>query len=214
MTSDAYNQQQLEQEELTGEHLTELTLLWQETYKLEEDGFCGPVTRRSLLAERGDQELPANTTLGAAALAVAKSQIGLGEEGDNNRGPHVAKYRGREDDPGDKGSWCAAFVSWCFRQASERTGTEMPFGSSEGAKQLFKNAKQAGLSTAKPLPGDIVCWHRGDPKGWQGHIGIVAAVGEGVFHTVEGNVGRYPARVRRFVHELDDDRLIGFVRIV
>ena len=44
MTPDEYNQKQIDQGELRGGHLTELTLLWQETYNLKEDGFCGPLT--------------------------------------------------------------------------------------------------------------------------------------------------------------------------
>ena len=58
-----------------------------------------------------------------------------------------------------------------------------------------------------------MCWDRGDPGSWQGHIGFVERVEDGVLYTVEGNVGSYPSKVKRFMHDLSSQsRLEGYGR--
>lgn len=89
----------------------------------------------------------------------------------------------------------------------------MPFERSGVAKKLYKRIGNAGEFIDYPDPGCVVCWDRGTPGSWQGHIGIVDSVDEDHFVSVEGNVGSYSrtrGAVRKIKHSFDDPRLEGF----
>ncbi len=213
MNANDYNKQQLDNGDLTPAHITALTAFWQDNHSgLSVDGKCGPATRETLEAAMG----PPTSDVAKEALDVAIENIGNGEEGGNNSGPFVEMLKGKvwDGDNDDDGAWCADFVGWCIEQASDRLGVDMPIQRSGGAKRLFRNIKMAGSEVSNPQPGDVVCWDRGNPGSWMGHIGFVEKYEDGILHTVEGNVGRYPAKVRRFMHDvLKDTRLIGFARL-
>ena len=155
---------------------------------------------------------PALTTpsLAWAALEIARLEIGEGETGGIN---NQVKYTRK----GSRGSWCASFIGWCFVEAAKETGTELPFDLSPGAKRLYRNVGRAGSFHRSPMlakPGDLICWDRGKAGSWQGHVGIVESVEDsGVVWTIEGNVGRVPATVRRFCHDTSYERLVGFARL-
>lgn len=177
---------------------------------------------RSLLTSKGKLALPAPPVVseslpapGPFALSMvyeATLEIGKGEEGANNSGAVVHKYfSGHRDEP-----WCAAFVSWCARRAAARCHGKVPFVQSTSAKRLFRNILKThgALLVKEPLRGDIICWHRGKDGSWQGHIGIVASVGEdGLVRCVEGNVGKFPARVAIITHDLSHERVVGIARL-
>ena len=210
MSADSYNIDQWDNGFLTGRHITILTEAWQNVHGLNSDGHCGPKTRASLEASQPNPNL-----LGTTALEVAIENIGKGEEGGNNSGEFVEMLHQRDydGDPDDDGAWCASFVSWCFEQASKELNVDMPFQRSSGAKSLYRKIGASGEFVDSPEPGDVVCWDRGVKGSWQGHIGIVEKCENGILHTIEGNVGRYPSVVSRFVHNLDlQPRLEGFAR--
>lgn len=78
-------------------------------------------------------------------LAVASSQIGVREATGNNDGPQVEAYLKVTNLP--KGNpWCAAFVSWVFRQA----GFALP--RTAWSPALFPLARQ----TLSPKPADVL----------------------------------------------------------
>ena len=210
-----YNAREAASGRFTGDMLTELIRQWQGQSGLHVDGYCGPNTQDSLRAQLGG-ESPASSPLGLAALAVAIEQIGKGEEGGNNSGAFVEMLHGKEYDghDDDDGAWCAAFVSWCFERAcAARVPEKMPFRRSGVAKVLWRRVGAAGSFPVAPAPGDVVCWDRGKRGSWQGHVGFVERVEGGILHTVEGNVGSFPSRVRRFTHDLTmQRRLEGFAR--
>jgi len=180
-------------------------------------------TRAEVEALGQATDIPKPTGLGAMVLEVAREEIGNGEEGGNNAGPHVARYKRRSlglDDDKDQGSWCASFLSWCIEEACGRMGIAMPIRPSHGAKQLGKRIAAAGSKVEVPMPGDVVVWDRGKLKpggkpSWMGHVGIVERVELGagtstpsILHTIEGNVGAFPSVVRRFAHDLSrQDRI-------
>lgn len=161
--------------------------------------------------------------LGEFAVQVAIEELGNGEEGKNNAGPHVERYR-RERGP--RGAWCAAFTSYCFEEAWARIHSlsgwhmvplslrrKVPAQRSHGAKRFFKNVAKAGARVESPSRGDLVLWDRGRNGDWRGHVGIVDVVDRDTFLSIEGNVGLYPAVVRRRMHHIKEPRLIGFARI-
>ena len=208
----AYNQGRFDNGDLRDDHVLTLVETFQETHGLKVDGMCGP---RTTAAIEATWPISDANDLGLTALSVAIECLGKGEEGGNNSGPFVEMLFGKEydGDDDDDGAWCAAFVSFCFKQASLSSGVDLAFKTSFGAKRLFKNIGNAGQFVSLPKPGDIVCWDRGTPGSWQGHIGIVEKCEEGILHTIEGNTGRYPSKVRRLTHDLSKDRrLEGFAR--
>jgi len=173
------------------------------------------------LATRIAEQARAHESLLAwRSLEIMVGELGCGEQGGNNGGPDVARYKGLAPNaPGNLGAWCASSVSWCM----ERAGGPNPLGIDakawerhrHGAKWLFRAIGKAGSFVTAPAPGDVFCLHRGAQGSWQGHIGFVAAVEGRRIHTVEGNRGPYPARVGRFVRDLDSPqlRLLGFARM-
>ena len=148
-------------------------------------------------------------TLPTEAVRLALADIGRGETLANNRGAYVWSLTGRRT----SGAWCAAAVHSWYEQAARSLCVLLPWQRTHGARQLAKRIRQVGSwldAYSQPQPGDVALWRRG--RRWQGHVGIVVEVCGCDFWTVEGNVGRYPAKVRRFHHRLGEPRLLGFAR--
>ena len=186
------------------------------------DGIVGPLTWWSLrhpkptietssaidFLEMPPPELGGSET-GRAALAVASGEMRLGacEIGGNNRGPWVRKYL--NNIVPEPAPWCAAFVSWCFSQIPQG----MPLSYTLGARDILRQMKNKGWtfepgSGYEPTPGDLVFWWRVRLSGWQGHVGFVHQVRDGILYTLEGNKS---PRVQGFTYVLSRmDQLLGF----
>lgn len=148
---------------------------------------------------------------------IARANLGFGEEESNNNGRLMRAIGGK---PGAE--WCALFAGYCYRKSYmvlDLDGQEWcwrsPGAPEVGAKALIKAAWSAGaLRFTDPelaLPGDLICWHRRTgPISWKGHIGVVEAVTDGIVSTIEGNVGRFPAKVKRLSHDVAKERFYGF----
>lgn len=191
------------------------------------DGKVGPLTWWSLLHSKpviaaptavDYQKMPpqkeGGSKIGRAALAraIAELKAGAGEVGGNNCGPWVKKYL--EPAGLDEGnSWCASFVSWCYLQACGTQKDKMPFTYCPGARALLRQFKDKGWacepqSGYAPQPGDIVVWWRVNLQGWQGHVGLVHSLKDGMLYTLEGN--RSPL-VQGFSYVMSRmDKLLGF----
>ncbi len=212
-----YNKDQYDGEQLSMEQITELVYFWQVEHDLVADAKAGPATLGSISKAYLGVELSSPSALGLEMLDVAIEELGKGEVGSNNVGPHVAKYKQviGIHNPEDAGAWCAALMSYCLVTASDRMQYTPKTAVSGGAKALYNNACQAGLRLDYPIPGALVCWDRGTPGSWQGHIGIVEKYEGGILHTIEGNKGAVPAKVRRCTYDLSTEgRLMGFARVV
>jgi len=127
---------------------------------------------------------------------IARAEIGHGEQGDNNKGKYVKEYlRGQEDLP-----WCAGFVSYCAKKAGYNLRYTLR------AKDFLK----LGIQVSRPKSGDLIVFSR---KGG-GHVGIVSGVYGNNIITIEGNLGKYPAKVKECHYELGQIKnLIGFIRL-
>lgn len=209
---------------------------------LEPDGIVGPLTWWALETEDATAvfdsmclsnfyEVPekGGSTIGRAALKVAIEEMtkGAGEEGGNNMGPFVAKYHRMPEERSNKlkYAWCAAFVSFCFSKASSRLNRSMPFKYTGGAQNILNQAKannkyvfkpgdsyNEDLNLDIPQPGDVVVWKRGS-KAWQGHVGIVHSVSDGIMYVVEGNRGPYPSKVAVYDYTISKmENLLGLIR--
>lgn len=209
---------------------------------LEPDGVVGPLSWWALEAEDAtdifeDMDLDrfrtmpscGGTEIGREALKVALEEMskGSGEEGGNNQGPFVAKYHkiSVERAKVKKWAWCAAFTSFCFAKGSERLNRLMPFKYTGGAQNILNQAKankkyvfkpgcviDEKAGTDIPQPGDVVVWKRGS-QAWQGHVGIVHSIENGIMYVVEGNRGPYPSRVAVYDYVISRmENLLGVIR--
>lgn len=163
---------------------------------------------KSRFAPRPVQVL--SSRVAAAVMVAARGQLGCGEEGANNKGPDIDRYRtDRTGRYGSGGAWCAAFVCWCIDQS------ELRYQRSHRAKTLFDNLLRAGATRVDvPSVGDVALWHRGAANATTGHVGLVSMVGPGShFKSIEGNRGGYQSLVREYPHELGEALLLGFARL-
>ncbi|KKM69513.1 hypothetical protein LCGC14_1450150 [marine sediment metagenome] len=210
-----FNTRELRLGRVTGRHIITLAEFYQERNQLKVDGKIGKKTRTSLEETHLDPTVELNLlepSIGMQALGVAIRELGNGEQGRNNAGRDVIRYRDGAD---TDGAWCASFVSYCFSRAARQLRKEFTLRSA-GARKLYKNIGRAGKfigkDPRKALPGDVICWKRG--KTWGGHIGQVERFSDGIIWSVEANVGIFPARVRRMQHDVaHETNLIGFARL-
>lgn len=144
-----------------------------------------------------------NKQLRTELAAIARSQVGVMEEGGNNRGVKVEEYqRATWLKPGPW-AWCMAFVDWCILALVTRHPNWQNYdfdrprtASALGDHDVTFWARQEGLKVLGPQApieeGDIAVY------AW-GHVGIVTqpplAFPSGytpvpdVFTAVEGNTG-------------------------
>ncbi|MEC4004901.1 CHAP domain-containing protein [Flavobacterium sp. SUN052] len=160
---------------------------------LKADGQIGQITWSVLF---GIESIPSDNNapslLLSEALKVATSQIGVKETG-RNEGPQVNIYLKSVglDAVGNNYSWCAAFVYWCFKQASTQLNVTNPLYKTAGCLEHWNNAKCTKLSISQALkdpskikPGFIFIIDFGHGHG---HTGIVESVNGGYLTTIEGN---------------------------
>lgn len=131
------------------------------------------------------------------AFDIAARQIGLNE---NEKSAALSDYLrtgGQNLDPATT-AWCAAFVNATL----EQTGVE-----STGALNA-RSYLDWGQEVTEPQRGDVAVFSRGDPNGWQGHVGFFDGYNDdGTIRVLGGNqsdavnVASYGA-----------DRLLGFRR--
>ncbi len=157
------------------------------------------------------------STIGLAALEVAREEIGRGEEGSNNHGPHIRRYGFGF---GPFRAWCAKFVFFCLFVGAGRISLKLKVEQEWGARKLFRHIVASGMLVDLQYlqPGDIVLWSRGREGSWQAHIGIVSRVDRDELGQVTrwwyiaGNEGSFPALVAE--HEgTRKKRRVGFARV-
>jgi len=167
-------------------------------------------------------------------VALAEADKGVREVGGMNRGPDVEKYQ-KTVGLSAGSPWCAAFVAWCVTQSKGQVTppgwcsgsaiTQWHRGSRKMLAEGFTTPEKADFQS-KVRPGMI--WVRAkDAAGataarrgtWvQGHTGIVVAVDEEGFHTVEGNTNSAGSRegdgvyrkLHRWSYATDIVRTVGW----
>ncbi len=156
-------------------------------------------------------------------LSVAFTQIGY-HEGNNEsemNGMNLSGSRnfveynrifGKVDNNEGNGisygyAWCAAFVSWCLRQAGvpkELAVTEI--SCNRMTKWFQVNSTYHSRSSGyRPLPGDIIMFHDGDNSA--DHVGVVVGIKGGNVYTIEGNSGGV---VGPHLYSLTDSYILGY----
>lgn len=92
---------------------------------------------------------------------IAAKQIGLNERDQNAAIQEYLKNGGQNLDPAVT-AWCAAFVDATLRQS----------GGQGTGKLNARSYLDWGQPVDQPQRGDVAVFSRGDPNGWQGHVGF------------------------------------------
>jgi Type VI secretion system/phage-baseplate injector OB domain/CHAP domain len=123
-------------------------------------------------------------------VSVARTQVGVVEvPKDSNTGPEVKMYQSATGLKGTGFAWCAAFVCWCFKEASNGAQYNFKLPTTAGAfdyENWARNNSSKGVTILKPpftniIPGDILIFNFS-------HIGLSNGVlKNGKIDTIEGN---------------------------
>jgi len=165
---------------------------------LQIDGKIGPMTWAALFkAAPLAPQSPSSDTLSGKVLVVAGTEVGVMEvPPGSNRGPKVDEYlKSVGLNPG-QGSypWCAAFVYWCFLEASKALSVSNPAICTAGALDLwnqagpkrFRRIPCAEASDNPTLVRPAMVFVLGTGPG-HGHVGFVEKVTGTILTTIEGN---------------------------
>lgn len=160
---------------------------------LKADGVVGAITWFQLFDSK-IAIVPVLKNLLNQAIGIAAMQVGITENPANsNRGEKVDEYLRRTglNPVGNNYSWCAAFVYYCFDEASKSLAQSNPLYKTAGvlnhwnkstARQIKPAEAQANLSLL--IPGTIFIINHGQGLG---HTGIIERVDGGNLITIEGN---------------------------
>ncbi len=131
------------------------------------------------------------------ALDTAATALGLNETDKAAALNDYLQTGGQNLDPATT-AWCAAFVNATLQQSGGQ-------GTNSLAARSFLDWGQA---VDQPQPGDIAVFSRGDPNGWQGHVGFFQGYNpDGTINVLGGNQGDAVS-----VAAYSPDRLLGFRR--
>jgi len=162
---------------------------------LEADGVVGPNTFAALVEPMREvlrQRLNTSVSPEEAILEYAHAHLAQHprEVGGQNRGPWVRLYMKGND--GTPWAWCAGFVRFLLKQATQSLEIPMPFQGSGSCDSLASQGKAAGLFVSErdvdpdSLPPGSIFLVRRTSTDWT-HTGLVTEPGDAAFDTIEGN---------------------------
>ncbi len=158
-------------------------------------------------------------------VTVALSQIGYHEgnstsqfHGTNGSGTgNFTEFNylfGKLDGNGDGSveygyAWCAAFVSWCARQAGVKKSVLASYASCTLWVDYFRQRQQyfSRASGYVPKTGDIIFFRQPTTQRTSDHVGIVIYSDGNNVYTIEGNTSN---QVKRRSYKLSDTYIIGY----
>ena len=140
--------------------------------------------------------------------AVAESQLGYHESTNNyilDEGGYIHGYTRYGAWYGSPyGDWCAMFASFCLHYAGI---PESAFPYEAGCTRWVELLTQAGLyTTGAPERGALAFFDK-NADGLADHVGIVTAVSDDGFQTIEGNLGK---AVVSQTHSYADGEVLGY----
>lgn len=190
---------------------------------LEPDGQVGAITWEALFDEavvhiEEPDETNSDGSLAVETVLIARSQIGVMEDPPNsNRGDKVNSYlKSCGCDPGN--FWCAAFVYWCFNEASKKIGGRNPLPRTAGCLAHWNNTSGKKITSDQAVdnpsvlkPGDVFIMDFGNGHG---HTGIVTGIAGGFVKTIEGNSNTGGSRngIGVFPLQRKINKVKGFIR--
>lgn len=145
------------------------------------DGIVGPRTMEALFGG-GSAPAPADDPAipwfqEARRLIGVREKVGPGSE------PTIVDWAGKAgiDYASDDIPWCGLFVAHCVGS----TLADEPLPNDPLSARAWKRFG----ARAAPQLGAIVVFWRGDPAGWQGHVGFYAGEDDEAYHVLGGNQG-------------------------
>jgi cell wall-associated NlpC family hydrolase len=155
----------------------------------------------------------------ALLLIIARKELGVKElPPGSNRGPRVEGYL-KSVHLGPGYAWCAAFVYWCFEQASAGLNRVNPLPRTGSCLDHWNKTRGQKITSQQALtdptliePGDVFIIRS---KGIKGHTGIVVGICDGYIHTIEGNTNAFHSSEGEGVLELQrkiESINVGFIR--
>lgn len=152
------------------------------------------------VAEWKRQDWPKRSD-GDAVVDCARAHLAAHprEVGGPNAGPWVRYYCRGQEVP-----WCAGFATTVLGQALGHDDWYTLSCDELAREAHLRGVLRHASQGARPSPGDLFLIHRRDPQtdgvDWI-HTGIVTAVGDGYFETIEGNTNTNGAREGTAAHE-------------
>jgi uncharacterized protein (TIGR02594 family) len=134
-----------------------------------------------------------------SAFDAASTMLGKNEVPDKATLSEFLKNGGQNLDPATT-AWCAAFVNASLaKSGGEGTG-----------KLNARSFLDWGQKVDDPQKGDVAVFSRGDPNGWQGHVGFFDSMNaDGTIKVLGGNQGNSVS-----IANYSKDKLLGFRRAV
>lgn len=114
-------------------------------------------------------------------ISIAKAEIGVKENPPNSNCVKYNTWLYGRNVSGPEYPWCAAFVSWCFRNAQNLCPK------TASCLNMLQWFETRGQIVKTPQPGDIVFFHYSTNTRRTNHVGIVVGVDGKIIITVEGN---------------------------
>ncbi|QLQ33213.1 MAG: TIGR02594 family protein [Candidatus Thiothrix singaporensis] len=153
-------------------------------------------------ADANGAKVSAYAALGEGAISVdagvmqtATRFIGMREDANRKELAAFIQKAGLQVNP-DSTAWCAGFTN-AVLHANGIQGT--------GALNA-RSFLEWGTATNNPQPGDVVVLYRGNPNGWQGHVGFFAGFDQqGNVQILGGNQGDKVS-----VESFPKSRVLGF----
>ena len=124
------------------------------------DGEDGPVTWNAILSELSTKkDIMNGKEIPQKMIVLAREEIGVSEVDGSNCGPRVDQYKAATWLDADKGwPWCAAFLCWLLREASQDEDIAFKLPQTAGAWDFENWAKKEvsnGVDLRKPTNEDI-----------------------------------------------------------
>ena len=98
-------------------------------------------------------------------LNIALGEFGVKEIVGKKHNPEVLKYfqeTAHKWVRNDETAWCSAFMNWVCKKSG------LEYSGALNARSWL----QVGCEVEDPKVGDVVVFSRGNPNGWQGHVGL------------------------------------------
>ena len=169
---------------------------FQKKKKLKVDGVVDSQTFERLTQPMSNSLktiAPRGKTLGDLVVSYGQQHLAQHpiEIGGQNKGPWVRLYmKGHE---GPDWPWCAGFVSFVLKQASDTIGQQPPIKATFSCDILAASAREKGFFLGESkiqnknqiTPGSLFL-NRRTSTDWV-HTGIVVKADNDFYHTIEGN---------------------------
>jgi hypothetical protein len=155
------------------------------------DGKIGSITWEILFDYVIESERNSTNQFLNELIKVAESQIGIMENPlGSNSGKEINEYLASVNvNPGNY--WCAGFVYWCAKKASEKLGIKNPVYKTAGCLNHWNKTSGKKITKIDAINTPSLIQIGGifikDHGGGYGHTGIVTKVEGGFIYTIEGN---------------------------